>query len=189
MEGTAENGAKRSMTEIRRNQPPRCLEVDLPLMTHTGQSQFLGKPLVGEAMLNIGLRISIFLLFWVCAFNPQTSCAQDALHEIEEVEARWRSAIASGDRSTYDELLADDFSWTFVSGRMINRQQMIESIGPVDVTVQDKTIRVYENSAVVTGIASLIARGRPLTERFVRVWIKDADGDWQLAYFQATEIE
>ncbi len=111
------------------------------------------------------------------------------MHEIEDVEAQWSSAIASGDQSAYDELLADDFSWTFVSGRVINRQQMIESIGPVDVTEQDKTIRVYENSAVVTGIASLIAKERPLTERFVRVWTKGADGDWQLAYFQATEIE
>ena len=104
-------------------------------------------------------------------------------------DRRGGSTIASGDQSKYDELLADDFFWTFVSGRMINRQQMIESIGPVDVTEQDKTIRVYENSAVVTGIANLIARERLLTERFVRVWIKGADGDWQLAYFQATEIE
>ena len=111
------------------------------------------------------------------------------MHEIEDVEARWKSAIGSGDQSTYDELLADDFTWTFVSGRVINRRQMIESIGPVDVTERDNTIRVYEDSAVVTGIASLMARGRPLTERFVRVWIKGANADWKLAYFQATEIE
>ena len=99
------------------------------------------------------------------------------------------SAIAAGDQTTYDKLLTDDFTWTYVSGRVISRQQMIEAIGPVEIKESDKAIRVYEDSAVVTGIASLTARGRPLTERFVRVWIKDTDGKWQLAYFQATEIE
>ena len=101
----------------------------------------------------------------------------------------WSSAIASGDQSTYDQLLTDDFTWTFVSGRVINRQQMIETIGPVETDVRDKIIREYENTAVVTGIASLIVRGRPLTERFVRVWVKSMDDTWQLAYFQTTEIE
>jgi ketosteroid isomerase-like protein len=115
--------------------------------------------------------------------------APNAVHGIEDVEQRWNSAIAGGDQSTYNQLLADDFTWTFVSGSVINRQQTIESIGPVEIDEQEKTIREYENTAVVTGIASLIARGRPLTERFVRVWVKSEDGAWQLAYFQATEIE
>ena len=125
-------------------------------------------------------------MIWIVAFYSPTSNAQDAGLDVER---KWASAIARGDQSTYDQLLASDFSWTFVSGRVINRQQMIESIGPVEIEVRDKTIREYENSAVVTGIASLIARGRPLTERFVRVWVKGKDGAWQLAYFQATEIE
>jgi ketosteroid isomerase-like protein len=142
-----------------------------------------------ETRLNVGLRRTISILVWAFAVYAQASCAQDAVHDIEDVERRWNSAIASGDQSMYDELLTDDFSWTFVSGRVINRQQMIETIGPVEIKERDKTIREYENTAVVTGIASLTVGGRPLTERFIRVWIKGTDGSWQLTYFQATEIE
>ena len=142
-----------------------------------------------ETLLNVGLRRTISILVWAFAVYAQTSSAQDAVHDIEDVERKWNSAIASGDQSTYDKLLTDDFSWTFVSGRVINRQQMIETIGQVEIKERDKTIRVYENTAVVTGIASLTAGGRPLTERFVRVWVKGTDGAWKLAYFQATEIE
>ena len=144
---------------------------------------------MAETLLNLGLRRTISILIWAFAVYAQTSFAQDAAHDIEDVERKWNAAIASGDQSTYDELLTDDFSWTFVSGRVINRQQMIETIGPVEIKERDKTIRVYENTAVVIGVASLIVGGRPLTERFVRVWIKGTDGSWQLAYFQATEIE
>ncbi len=142
-----------------------------------------------ETLLNVDLRRTISILVWAVAVYAQTSCAQNAVHNIEDVEREWNTAIARGDQTTYDELLTDDFSWIFVSGRVINRQQMIEAIGPVEIKERDKTIRVYENTAVVTGIASLIAGGRPLTERFVRVWVKGINGAWQLAYFQATEIE
>ena len=129
------------------------------------------------------------LVIWTFAFYASMASAQGTESDIGAVERKWNSAIASGDQSTYDELLADDFSWTFVSGRMINRQQMIETIGPVEIKERDKIILEYENTAVVTGIASLVARGRPLTERFVRVWVKSKDAAWQLAYFQATELE
>ena len=142
-----------------------------------------------ETPLKVRLRRKLFTLIWAIAFCTPISSAQHAGLSIEDVERMWSSAIASGDQSTYDQLLTDDFTWTFVSGRVINRPQMIETIGPVETDVRDKIIREYENTAVVTGIASLIVRGRPLTERFVRVWVKSMDDTWQLAYFQATEIE
>ena len=104
------------------------------------------------------------------------------------MERMWLSAIAKGDRTSYDYLLTEDFTWTFVSGRVIDREQTIEAIGPVAITESDKLIRVHRNSAVVTGIASLEVQGKPLTERFVRVWTKGSNDQWQLTYFQATEI-
>jgi ketosteroid isomerase-like protein len=132
--------------------------------------------------------MTIKLLVLAFTVVSPASNAQDLTVEIENVEQEWLSAITAGDRTTYDKLLSKDFTWTFVSGRVIGRDQTIEAIGPVAVTESEKSIRVYKDSAVVTGIASLEYQGRPLTERFVRVWINGSNGRWQLAYFQATEI-
>ena len=133
-------------------------------------------------------RVPITLLILTFAVLSQASNAQDLMLEIENMERMWMSAIADGDRTTYDKLLTEDFTWTYVSGRVIGREQTIEAIGPVAITETDKSIRVYKDSAVVTGIASLEVQGRPLTERFVRVWINGPDGQWRLVFFQATEI-
>ena len=122
------------------------------------------------------------------AVFSEASNAQDLMLEVENVERMWLSAIAEGDRTSYDNLLTEDFTWTFVSGRVIDREQTIKAIGPVAITESDKLIRVHQDSAVVIGIASLEVQGRPLTERFVRVWIRDPNGQWKLANFQATEI-
>jgi len=122
------------------------------------------------------------------AVLSEASNAQDLMLEVEKMERMWLSAIAEGDRTSYDNLLAEDFIWTFVSGRVIDREQTIEAIGPVAITESDKLIRVHQDSAVVTGIASLEVQGRPLTERFVRVWTRGPNDQWQLTYFQATEI-
>ena len=51
------------------------------------------------------------------------------------------------------------------------------------------TMHVYADSAVVYGTASLDFQGRPIDERFVRVWVKNEAGRWQVVLFQATEIE
>lgn len=133
-------------------------------------------------------RSAFALLAFTLAFQTRPSRAQDAKTDIETLERAWMSAIATGDKGAYDRLLAEDFTWTYVSGRAIGRSQMIETMGPVTVKERDKAIRVYNGSAVVTGIASLDVGGRPLTERFVRVWVRISGGKWQLAHFQATEI-
>ncbi len=133
-------------------------------------------------------RVPIRLLILACAILSQASNSQELMGDVEKVERMWMSAIAKGDRAIYDKLLTEDFTWTFVSGRMIGREETIEVIGPVEITETDKSIRVYQGSAVVIGTASLEVQGRPLTERFVRVWVVGQDGQWRLAFFQATEI-
>ena len=134
-------------------------------------------------------RVPTRLLILAFAILSQTSNSQELMVEVEKVERTWMSAIANGDREIYDKLLTKDFTWTFVSGRVIGREQMIEAIGPVEITETDKSIRVYQGSAVVIGTASLEVQGRPLTERFVRVWVVGKEDQWRLALFQATEID
>jgi ketosteroid isomerase-like protein len=120
------------------------------------------------------------------------SCAspshnQEQTSDINEAETMWADAWTNGDKDTYRALLADEFTWTYVTGQAIDKEQAIEALNPFTIPEQSKTINVYGNTAVVYGTATLNFRGRPITERFVRIWVRKEAG-WQVVLFQATEI-
>ena len=75
-----------------------------------------------------------------------------------------------------------------MTGQVIDKARAVEALRAFTLSENSKTINVYGNAAVVYGTASLNFRGRPITERFVRIWIKNEAGEWQLVLFQATEI-
>lgn len=116
------------------------------------------------------------------------SQAQELASDINEAEKMWATAWTNGDKETYRALLADEFTWTYVTGRVIDKEQAVEALNAFTILETSKIINVYGNAAVVYGTASLNFRGRPITERFVRVWVKNETGQWQVVLFQATEI-
>lgn len=111
--------------------------------------------------------------------------AQTVIDEVTRAEEAWTTARTSGDKAAYTALLCDGFTWTFVTGRVTDKQQTVDSLRAAAET--SKRIRVYQEAAVVVGTASLTFEGRPITERFVRVWAKSG-GVWRTVLFQATEI-
>ena len=125
--------------------------------------------------------------FLIAAASPVQ--AQELTGDIESAERRWGETWTKGDKDTYRRLLAEDFTWTYVTGEVIDKDQAIAALNPFTIPENSKTINEYDRTAVVYGTASLNFRGRPITERFVRVWIKNEDGQWQVALFQATEIQ
>ena len=122
-------------------------------------------------------------------FVGVTLLAQTTRDEVMRAEESLRQASMKGDKTAYASLLADEFTWTFIDGRVIDKKQRIDSLPArgIDVTSKEVRVQQYENTAVVVGRAELIMGGRPITERFVRIWVK-RDGRWQLVLFQATQI-
>jgi len=119
--------------------------------------------------------------------GPAGAQEQAERADVEAAERLWSDAWTNGDKDTYRHLLAEEFTWTYITGRVIGKDEAIEALDPFVVTESSKTIHLYGDTAVVYGIARLTFRGRPITERFVRVWVK-SEGRLRAVLFQATEI-
>lgn len=128
------------------------------------------------------------LVIALCLGGLVTDAVQDVMDEIRSAEAGWMSTRLAGNRQAYAELLADDFTWTFTTGRVLSKQQSIDNLQPRPAPKLASTVRAYDRCAVVVGNATLMRDGKPVQERFVRVWSK-ANDRWRAVHFQATEIE
>ena len=133
-------------------------------------------------------RNPVVLVVWTIVI-PILSIAQSPADDIAAAERLWADTWTNGDKAGYRELLADEFTWTFVTGRVMDKNQAVAALSAFTIPETSKTIHVYADSAVVYGTASLDFQGRPIDERFVRVWVKNEGGRWQVVLFQATEIE
>jgi ketosteroid isomerase-like protein len=128
-----------------------------------------------------------------------------AVREIQELETQFGRAVIAGDRAYYDRVLAEDFTHTSHAGVFKTRAQfMAESKFDEQkdlksgrtrydaYDVDDLAIRIYGDTAVVTGRTSpkgRTAQGQPITGqyRYLRVWVK-RQGKWQAVAFQGTRI-
>jgi ketosteroid isomerase-like protein len=128
-----------------------------------------------------------------------------AEREIRELEAQFARAVVEGDRAFYERVLAEDFTHTSHSGVFKTRAEfMAESKfggkgDPQGVRtrydafdVDDLAIRIYGDTAVVTGRTSpkgWTATGQPISGRYryLRVWAR-RQGRWHAVAFEGTRI-
>lgn len=143
------------------------------------------------------------LIIFVCAFKAfaqdakeaktEAKCA-DAMCEVLQAEAEYKEAFIAPTLETVEKLHTDDFFTTsgnpaFVTTKTDIVNYMKNSgtrVGAViTVNVLDQKVRLYGQTAVVTGIWKTSARSannNPVekAERFTRVWTKE-NGRWRLA--------
>ncbi len=126
----------------------------------------------------------------------------DAKREIAALEAQLNAAIVMADQQFFDRVFADDFTHTNHAGVFRTKAQWMANhkFGaeqPAKSTydtfdVDDLSVRVYGNTAVVTGRSTPRGRdskGGAITGRyrFIRVWVK-RQGHWQVVAFQGTRV-
>lgn len=126
----------------------------------------------------------------------------DAKRDIEALEARLNDAIVKADRGFFDRIFADDFTHTNHAGVFRTKAQWMAnhkfeagtpSNSPYSAfDVDDLSVRIYGDSAVVTGRSTPKGRdskGVAITGqyRFIRVWVK-RQGHWQVIAFQGTRV-
>ena len=113
------------------------------------------------------------------------------------LENAWNGAELKHDAKALDLLLADIFEYTDSDGTFMNRIQWLEHVKKgVDqydgqLGNSGMTVRVYGNSAVVTGQyrERTKVKGKIVVEsgRFTDVWILQ-NGTWKCAASQSTAI-
>lgn len=122
----------------------------------------------------------------------------NAEQEVRRLMREWDEAYMRRDTSALDRILADDFSFTDAAGKVSNKMQYIMAIikSPDMMLIKpfnsdDVNVRVYGDTAVVTGRSPLKGRprGRTLSDlyRFTDVWV-NRQGRWQAVASQVTRI-
>src|SRR5215510_497987 len=79
--------------------------------------------------------------------------------ELKRLEREWFDALVKGDKTTLGRLLADDFVGIGNDAEQVNKTQLIAEVAAAGVDEfksEDVKVRLYGNTAVVTGRGSYI---------------------------------
>jgi imidazolonepropionase-like amidohydrolase len=121
--------------------------------------------------------------------------ADAAVSELKEMQQRLRRAVLGGRRDEYAAMLAPEWRVTHVDGRVLTRDQVLEQMFPrgpspvVDIASDEIEVRVFGNSAVITGRTTAHARdGRRVLLRFSDFAVR-RDGTWVIVASHATPVQ
>lgn len=132
---------------------------------------------------------------------PATMLAQQSKSEkeIRAVLAQSDQANLKGDAealATYDRILTDDYTRIPPNGTALNKAELLNSVKAGQTKYEslqhsDIKVRIYGNTAVVTGVATEkgIRQGNSFSgkTRWTRIFVKRG-GEWKVALFQSTNM-
>ncbi len=136
-----------------------------------------------------------FILAALFALHPAMATA-DPAGDVERMEQKRMLAILNADMPTLYAIYADDFFYNTSSGPSLTKSEYLPryASGELKVNSADseaRDIRVYENTALVTGIvhvnATIKGENKQLHLRYLNVWVKRANG-WVLVARQGTNL-
>ena len=135
------------------------------------------------------------LLAVLFALAPAMALADPAA-DVEKMEQKRIRAIIEADMPTLYAIYADDFFYNTSSGPSLTKTEYLPryASGELKVHAADseaRDIRVYDNTALVTGIvhvnATIKGETKTLHLRYLNVWVKRANG-WVLVARQGTNL-
>jgi ketosteroid isomerase-like protein len=149
--------------------------------------------------MNLNVRFTWCVLgFLVAAALPAASrpAGDEAEAELLKLEGEIAVAIVQSDVAFVQRVWGDDFFYTGVRGETKTKKEIVAELKASQLKFErmqfdDQRVRVYGETAVVTGRATTEGRG-PQGEisgrfRYTRVYVK-RNGQWQLVTFHGTPI-
>ena len=120
--------------------------------------------------------------------------ADAAEQSVRQVEDRRIKATIANDFATLEAVLADDLTYTHSNAVVDTKASYIESLrsGKTKYESIDRSpslVRVYGNTALVTGSATVGLRGlaAPLSLRYTLAYVM-RDGQWRMVAWQSTRL-
>lgn len=141
------------------------------------------------------LLIVCLLLLPVQAHAGQAK--RDVKREIEKLEDEWRTAQLSGDISTMDRMLADDYVGITMTGQVTTKVQQLARLRSRTLVItrldlQDRKVKLAGQVAIVTVKARVEGRSdvRRIDGeyRYTRIYHQLASGAWKITNFEATRL-
>jgi ketosteroid isomerase-like protein len=117
----------------------------------------------------------------------QRSSVEQTIRQLDKERIQ---AQINADRVALDRIYADDFIGVGPSGTVRTKPQVISDFtgGHLkfqSITTDEVQVRVYENTAVETGVSTMVGQDKgktvPSDNRFTRVWIKQQGRWWLVA--------
>jgi hypothetical protein len=105
-------------------------------------------------------------------------------------EARWLTAITSGDVATVDSILGPTYRHVNAAGEMIDRARELATTKPLDITfhASDQLVDIAGDTAVIHGVNTLMEAGKVSDrQRFSDVFVLQ-NGVWKAVSAQETRI-
>jgi len=144
------------------------------------------------------LRSSIFLfIILLAAATPSRSQSAKDIETIRVLEDRRTEAILKKDFKAIEELFADDMTYGHSTGATENKKVFLDNMRTgarayTAIDRRDVKIRLYKNTALITGVAALkgALNGNPVNigdVRFLAIWIKEK-GKWKFEAWQSTRV-
>jgi uncharacterized protein (TIGR02246 family) len=119
------------------------------------------------------------------ASKDQRSSVEQAIRQLDKERIQ---AQIGADAAALNRIYADDFIGVGPSGTVRTKPQVISDFTSGDlkfqsITTDEVQVRVYENTAVETGLSTMVGQDKgktvPRDTRFTRVWIKQ-QGRWRI---------
>jgi uncharacterized protein (TIGR02246 family) len=119
------------------------------------------------------------------ASRDQRSSVEEAIRQVDNERIQ---AQIHADAEALDRIYAEDFIGIGPSGTVRTKPQVLadftsHNLKFQSITTDEVRVRVYENTAVQTGLSTMIGQDKgktvPRDNRFTRVWVKQ-QGRWRL---------
>ena len=140
----------------------------------------MGKPYMKSALLT-----TLLVLAAATTGLTQKEGVEETIRKLDNERIQ---AQVHADAEALGRIYADGFIGVGPSGSVRTKPQVIADFTSGDlkfqsITTDDVKVRIYENTAVETGLSTMIGQDKgkavPRETRFTRVWIKQ-EGHWQL---------
>jgi ketosteroid isomerase-like protein len=118
-----------------------------------------------------------------------------AVDQLKQLEQDWAKAAMNKDKQLYSRLEAPDYKFVMPDGKVRGRDEDLTALANSSYSqnsVSDLDVRVYGDTAVVTGLAQIkgTENGKDISGsyRFTDVWVK-RDGNWQAVNTTAARLQ
>jgi len=127
---------------------------------------------------------------------PKAQISRDAEGEIRDLERQRFLAMQHVDVAALNRILSDDLVYTHASGLQQSKAELIGVLGSGDfqyksITVEDTRVRVFDQTALVTGRATMRIKNGQGEQVFklcyLDVYMKQA-GRWQMVAWQSSRV-
>lgn len=142
------------------------------------------------------LTIAVIALSCLLIAQAKTQKNSNVADEIKKLEQQRNEAILKGDTATLDKLTSDDYTNTTAQGKVEKKAEIMDGFKSGKIKFEsrelsDLDVRVYGNTAVVTGQVNQKATNNGVDTSgqslFTRVYVKQ-NGRWVSVANQATAI-